>query len=132
MPSQFFNKIDNRILSLAYPIILANISIPLLSLTDTAVIGHLGDLDVLAGISMGAVLMSSLYWFFGFLRMGITGLVAQARGANEKVEISSILVRGLIIAGIGGIILIAAHSILFSSIFYFLDGAEGAEKNHEG
>ena len=91
MPSQFLTKIDKRVLSLAYPIILANISIPLLGLTDTAVIGHLGALDILAGISMGAVLMGSIYWFFGFLRMGVTGLVAQARGANKKVEISSIL-----------------------------------------
>ena len=80
MRSQFLTKIDKRVLSLAYPIILANISIPLLGLTDTAVIGHLGALDVLAGISIGAVLMGSIYWFFGFLRMGVTGLVAQARG----------------------------------------------------
>ncbi len=90
MSSQLLNKIDKKILRLAYPIILANISIPLLGLTDTAVIGHLGALDILAGISMGAVLMGSIYWFFGFLRMGVTGLVAQARGANEKVEISSL------------------------------------------
>ena len=128
MSSQLLNKIDKKILRLAYPIILANISIPLLGLTDTAVIGHLGALDILAGISMGAVLMGSIYWFFGFLRMGVTGLVAQARGANEKVEISSILFRGLFIAVIGGIALIVVHSFLFSSIFYFLAGDIGAEK----
>ena len=128
MSSQLLNKIDKKILRLAYPIILANISIPLLGLTDTAVIGHLGALDILAGISMGAVLMGSIYWFFGFLRMGVTGLVAQARGANEKVEISSILFRGLFIAIIGGIALIVVHSFLFSSIFYFLAGDIGAEK----
>ena len=57
MRSQFLTKIDKRVLSLAYPIILANISIPLLGLTDTAVIGHLAALDVLAGNSIGAVLM---------------------------------------------------------------------------
>ena len=128
MRSQFLTKIDKRVLSLAYPIILANISIPLLGLTDTAVIGHLGALDVLAGISIGAVLMGSIYWFFGFLRMGVTGLVAQARGANEYVEVASILVRGLVIAAVGGIILIAFHSFLFSAIFYFLVGAKDAEK----
>ena len=128
MPSQYLTKIDKRVLSLAYPIILANISIPLLGLTDTAVIGHLGALDVLAGISMGAVLMGSIYWFFGFLRMGVTGLVAQARGAKEDVEVSSILIRGLVIAAVGGIILIAGHSFFFSAIFYFLVGAKDAEK----
>ncbi|MDC3076468.1 MATE family efflux transporter [Paracoccaceae bacterium] len=128
MLSQIFTKTDKRVLKLAYPIILANVSIPLLGLTDTAVIGHLGNLNALAGISMGAVLMGSIYWFFGFLRMGVTGLVAQARGSKQNVEVSSILLRGLIIAGIGGIGLIAIHFWLFSTIFYFLGGDVGAEK----
>ena len=128
MSSQLLTKTDKRIFTLAYPIILANISIPVLSVTDTAVIGHLGALDVLAGISMGAVLIGSIYWFFGFLRMGVTGLVAQARAADQNVEVSSILIRGLIIGGAGGIILIAVHSFLFSSIFYFLEGDKNAEE----
>ena len=128
MSSQLLHKTDKRIFTLAYPIILANISIPVLSVTDTAVIGHLGALDVLAGISMGAVLIGSIYWFFGFLRMGVTGLVAQARAADQNVEVSSILIRGLIIGGAGGIILIAVHSFLFSSIFYFLEGDKDAEE----
>ena len=128
MSSQLLTKTDKRVVTLAYPIILANISIPVLSVTDTAVIGHLGALDVLAGISMGAVLIGSIYWFFGFLRMGVTGLVAQARAADQNVEVSSILIRGLIIGGAGGIILIAVHSFLFSSIFNFLEGDKDAEE----
>jgi len=128
MSSKLLPKTDKRIFTLAYPIILANISIPVLSVTDTAVIGHLGALDVLAGISMGAVLIGSIYWFFGFLRMGVTGLVAQARAADQNVEVSSILIRGLIIGGAGGIILVAVHSFLFSSIFYFLEGDKDAEE----
>ena len=128
MHEQLLTKIDKRIIALSYPIILANISIPLLGLTDTAVIGHLGNLDVLAGISMGTVLIGSIYWFFGFLRMGVTGLVAQARGANQKVELASILARGLIIAFIGGIALVACHSLLFPTIFYYLEGGTSAEK----
>ena len=128
MSSKLLPKTDKRIFTLAYPIILANISIPVLSVTDTAVIGHLGALDVLAGISMGAVLIGSIYWFFGFLRMGVTGLVAQARAADQNVEVSIILIRGLIIGGAGGIILIAVHSFLFSSIFYFLEGDKDAEE----
>ena len=93
MPSQLLNKIDKKILRLAYPIILANISIPLLGLTDTAVIGHLGALDVLAGISIGAVLMGSIYWFFGFLRMGTVGIVSQAHGRGDYREIVKTLLR---------------------------------------
>ena len=95
MPSHLLTEIDKRVLGLAYPIILANLSVPVLGLTDTAVIGHLGALDVLTGISIGAVFMSSIYWFFGFLRMGVTGLVAQARGANQKFEVSSIYIWNL-------------------------------------
>ena len=128
MLSQLLTKIDKRVLTISYPIILAHISVPLLGLTDTAVIGHLDNLDILAGISMGAVLMGSIYWFFGFLRMGVTGLVAQARGANQKIEVCSILVRGLVVAVIGGIVLITIHSFLFFSIFYFLSGDKNAEK----
>ena len=128
MPSHLLTEIDKRVLGLAYPIILANLSVPVLGLTDTAVIGHLGALDVLTGISIGAVFMSSIYWFFGFLRMGVTGLVAQARGANQKVEVSSILVRGLVIAIIGGMLLIAIHPLLFSFIFHFLVGEKNSEK----
>ena len=128
MLSQLLTKIDKRVLTISYPIILANISVPLLGLTDTAVIGHLGNLDILAGISMGAVLIGSIYWFFGFLRMGVTGLVAQARGANQKIEVCSILVRGLVVAVIGGIVLITIHSFLFFFIFYFLSGDKNAEK----
>ena len=77
---------------------------------------------------MGAVLIGSIYWFFGFLRMGVTGLVAQARAADQNVEVASILIRGLIIGGAGGIILLAVHSFLFSSIFYFLEGDKDAEE----
>ncbi len=128
MSSQIFNKVDKRVFTLAYPIVLANISIPILGVTDTAVIGHLGALEILAGISMGAVLIGSIYWFFGFLRMGVTGLVAQARASDQNVEVSSILIRGLVIGGAGGIILIVVHSFLFSSIFYFLEGDISAEK----
>ena len=128
MLSQLSTKMDKKVLTIAYPIILANISIPLLGLTDTAVIGHLGNLDILAGISMGAVLIGTIYWFFGFLRMGVTGLVAQARGANQKTEVCSILVRGLVVAVIGGIILITIHSLLFFSIFYFLSADKNAEE----
>ncbi len=66
-----------RIWTLAWPIILSNITVPLLGLVDTAVVGHLPDSRYLAGVTLGATLFSFLYWGFGFLRMGTTGLVAQ-------------------------------------------------------
>ena len=66
MSSQLLTKMDKRVLTLSYPIILANISIPVLGVTDTAVIGHLGALDVLAGISMGAVVSGRYTGSLGF------------------------------------------------------------------
>ncbi len=97
-------------------------------MTDTAVLGQLGDLDVLAGISLGAVIVGAIYWFFGFLRMGLTGLVSQARGEGNSYEINSLLIRGLGIAFVGGLVLILLQGILFSSIFFALP-AEKAPEN---
>ena len=72
-----------KILQIAWPIVLSNISVPLLGLVDTAVIGNLGDPALIGAIAVGAMIFSFLYWGFGFLRMGTTGLIAQASGAGE-------------------------------------------------
>ena len=63
-----------RILKIAFPIVLANITVPLLGLVDTGVIGQLGSAVPLGAVGIGAVILSSVYWVFGFLRMGTTGL----------------------------------------------------------
>ncbi|MFP3441480.1 MATE family efflux transporter, partial [Pantoea sp. SIMBA_133] len=65
-----------RIAGLAWPIILSNITVPLLGLVDTAVVGHLPDSRYLAGVTLGATRFGFLYWGFGFLRMGTTGLTS--------------------------------------------------------
>jgi len=121
------NDVDRRILTTSFPIIIANISIPLLGMTDTAVLGHLGDLDVLAGISLGAVIIGAIYWFFGFLRMGLTGLVSQARGQRDPYEVTSLLIRGLSIAFVGGLGLILLQGILFDTIFFALSAEKAPE-----
>ena len=122
------NDVDRKILNIAYPIILANITIPLLGITDTAVLGQLGDLNILAGISLGAVIIGSIYWFFGFLRMGITGLVSQARGGDDSQEVVSLLIRGLCIAFGGGVFLIFVQNLIFDATFYMLSAEEIPEK----
>ena len=122
------NDVDRKILNIAYPIILANITIPLLGITDTAVLGQLGDLNILAGISLGAVIIGAIYWFFGFLRMGMTGLVSQARGEGDFHEVVSLLIRGLCIAFGGGVLLIFVQSFLFDATFYILSAEERPEK----
>jgi MATE family multidrug resistance protein len=90
---------------LAGPIILANLSVPMLGAVDTAVMGHLPNPAYLGGVAVGAVVFQFIYWGFGFLRMGTTGLVAQADGAGDQAEVRAILLRSLLIAAGAGAVL---------------------------
>lgn len=116
-----------HVLLVAWPIILSNLSTPLLGLVDTAVIGNLGDPALLGAIAVGAMIFSFLYWGFGFLRMGTTGLIAQARGAGDDQEILASLYRALLLAvGIGTAIL-ALQGPLSAVAFSLIDGSPGVE-----
>ncbi|WP_168012635.1 MATE family efflux transporter [Halomonas salinarum] len=99
-----------RIWPLAWPIILSNITVPLLGLVDTAVVGHLPDSRYLAAVTLGATLFGFLYWGFGFLRMGTTGLTSQAVGRESDTDVRTLLGQSLVMAG-----LIGAGLILFST-----------------
>ena len=101
------NNINKDILKLAVPSILANITIPLVGIVDTAIVGHLSDAAAIGGIAIGTMLFDLLYWNFGFLRVGTSGLTAQAYGKGERLEVKGervppecrqILVRSLTIA----------------------------------
>ncbi len=83
---------------LAWPIMVSNLAVPLLGLSDTAVIGNVGTASSLAAIAIGSVLFSFLYTGFNFLRMGTTGLVSQAFGAGDRAELRAALARALLIA----------------------------------
>ncbi|MDQ7733518.1 MATE family efflux transporter [Halomonas sp. SpR1] len=115
-----------RIWALAWPIILSNITVPLLGLVDTAVVGHLPDSRYLAGVTLGATLFSFLYWGFGFLRMGTTGLVAQAMGRESGTDVRNLLGQSLIIALVIGSLLIVFASPLITLGLWLLDGSEVA------
>jgi len=117
----------SKIFQIAWPIILSNISIPLLGLVDTAVIGNLGDAALIGAIAIGAMIFSFLYWGFGFLRMGTTGLVAQASGARNAGEIKAIIYRAILIGLAIGLILIALQIPLEMAAFYMIDGSPGVE-----
>ncbi|MEW9797767.1 MATE family efflux transporter [Alteromonas sp. CYL-A6] len=78
-----------HMLALALPMILANITTPLLGLVDTAVLGHMDSSAMLAGASVGALILTQIYWVCGFLRMSATGLSAQARGAQSDAVTQS-------------------------------------------
>ena len=72
------------LISKAWPLVLANASVPLLGLVDTAVIGNTGTTIDLGAIAFGSLIFGFVYWTFGFLRMGTTGFIAQAYGANNQ------------------------------------------------
>lgn len=91
---------------LSWPIIVSNASVPLLGLVDTAVVGHLPDARYLAAVTLGATLFGFLFWGFGFLRMGTTGLTSQATGRGDAQRIRNLLGQSLLIAAALGALLI--------------------------
>lgn len=91
-------SLNREIVRLAVPSILANITIPLVGIVDTAIVGHLSDAAAIGGIAIGTMLFDLLYWNFGFLRIGTSGLAAQAYGAGRKDECRKILVQSLTLA----------------------------------
>lgn len=115
------------LLTKAWPIILANASVPLLGLVDTAVIGNVGSIEDLGAIAFGALIFSFVYWSFGFLRMGTTGFTAQASGAGDEQEIRAILGRALLIAISLGVFLILLQWPIGLAAFSLLDGSTQVE-----
>ena len=106
-----------RVLRIALPIVLSNATVPLLGAVDTAVVGQLGQAAPIGAVGIGAVVLSSIYWVFGFLRMGTTGLTAQAKGQGDAAEVAALLSRALLIGVGGGLLLILLQPFLFAGAF---------------
>lgn len=104
---------NKRVLRIAVPLILSNVTIPLLGVVDTGVVGQLGEAAPIAAVGVGAITLSSLYWAFGFLKMGTAGLAAQALGARDRAEVSALMTRVLMVAAIVGLAMIACQSGIF-------------------
>ncbi|MEO1948772.1 MATE family efflux transporter [Thioclava sp.] len=117
-----------RVLKIALPIVLSNATIPILGAVDTAVVGQIGLPAPIGAVGIGAVILSSLYWIFGFLRMGTTGLVSQAHGTGDTGEVSAGLMRALIIAGIAGLSLIVLQLPLFWAAFQLAPASDEVER----
>ena len=86
---------NRRILNIALPSIVSNISVPLLGLADTAIVGHLGATVYIGAIAVGTLLFNMTYWLFGFLRLGTGGLTSQSFGEGNTAESFRILLRSL-------------------------------------
>ena len=91
-----------RVLRVSVPIVLANVTVPLLGMVDTAVVGQLGEAAPIGAVGLGAIVLASVYWVFGFLRMGTSGLAAQARGADDAAEVTATLIRALLVGAAAG------------------------------
>lgn len=105
-------QIDRKILQLAIPSIISNITVPLLGLVDIAIVGHLGASYYIGAIAVGTTMFSLVYWIFGFLRMGTSGMTAQAYGKNDHKETALLFQRSLYVGLIIGLILIAGQYLL--------------------
>ncbi|MBD3648305.1 MAG: MATE family efflux transporter, partial [Pseudomonadales bacterium] len=116
-----------RVFYIAWPIILSNLSTPLLGLVDTAVIGNLGDPALIGAIAVGAMIFSFLYWGFGFLRMGTTGLVAQATGAGDTEEVKASFYRAFMVGALVGSLLLVLQVPIAGIAFGIIDGSADVE-----
>lgn len=105
--------LNRQILALALPAIISNITVPLLGLCDTAVAGHLPEVAAIGAISVGSMMINVFCWLFGFLRMGTTGLVAQAYGARNRGRCLGILRKSLVAACVVGVLVLVAQGALW-------------------
>jgi MATE family multidrug resistance protein len=89
---------DRQILQIALPSIVSNITMPLLGMIDVAIVGHMGSAVYIGAVAVGSMIFNLVYWLFGFLRMGSSGLTAQALGQRNLTEVMRLLVRSMAVA----------------------------------
>lgn len=117
-----------RLIALALPVTLANLSTPLLGLVNAIVIGRLGDAAQLGAVALGAVIFDVVFWAFGFLRMGAAGLTAQAFGAGDEAELRNGFWRALLLALAIGLVLLLLRGALGDLTLAFMNPAPDVER----
>jgi len=123
--------LQKEILRLAVPNIISNLSVPLLSSVDAVLMGHLTEPYYLGAVAVGGIIFNFIYWSFGFLRMGTTGLIAQAYGKKDHKEILLILYRALLSALIIGLVIIVIQSLISRIAFSLIHASGNVEKYAE-
>lgn len=119
---------NKEIFRLAIPNILSNLSIPLLGLVDAALMGHLDDAEkFLSAVAIAIGIFNVLYWSFGFLRMGTTGMTAQAFGADKQQESLMVLFRGLTVAVLAGLVLVILQEPIAWAGLELMEGSDQAK-----
>lgn len=115
------SNIRRDIAAIAIPAIISNITTPLLAMIDVAIVGHIGSAVYIGAVALGASMFNMLYWLFGFLRMGSSGLTAQAYGAGDKSRTDTLFFRALTVGVIIGVVLILLSVPVSSLILKFMD-----------
>lgn len=116
-----------QVIAEAAPVMAASVSAPLVGLVDIAVIGNTGSAADLAAVALGTLLFNSIYFLFGFLRMGATALTAQADGAGDESELRAVLFRGVVVGGLIGTAVLAAGPLLKAGGFALISGTADVE-----
>ncbi|MGN8225686.1 MATE family efflux transporter [Gracilimonas sp. BCB1] len=119
---------NRKILRLAIPNIISNLSVPLLGAIDTAVVGRLEHVYYLGAIAVGSIIFDFIFWGFGFLRMGTTGMVAQAYGAQEERKTRIILFRVLLVAAASSLLILLIQYPLIEASLYLVNASPEVEE----
>ncbi len=118
---------NRKILNLAIPNIISNLTIPLLGMVDLAIVGHLNSNKYIGTIALGTTIFNIVYWAFAFLRMGSSGITAQAYGARNFNDVMSTLLRGLMVAIGSSLLILILQKPVISLALYFIDGSPEVE-----
>ena len=116
--------LNREILRLAVPSILANITIPLVGMVDTAIAGHIADASAIGGIAVGSVLFDLLYWNFGFLRVGTAGMTAQAYGRHDSEACNRLLTQSLTIALAAALLIYLLQWVFVTCVLWLMPCSE--------
>ncbi|MCG9598633.1 MATE family efflux transporter DinF [Vibrio sp. Isolate25] len=109
--------LHKQVLLLAIPMVLSNITVPLLGLVDAAVIGHLDHAWYLGGVALGSTMISVTFWVLGFLRMSTTGLAAQSYGAKDDKQLGLVFAQGVVMALGFALVFLIFHKLIADMVF---------------
>ncbi len=116
-----------RVWSLSWPVMAANVTVPMVGLVDTAVMGRMPDAAFVGAVAVGAAIFNAIYWIFGFLRMGTTGLASQALGARDPAELTAVAIRSTVVAVVIGGLTVALQGPLMALLFRLFHASSEVE-----
>jgi MATE family multidrug resistance protein len=128
MSIDFTKPLTHRtVLTVAVPIMLANVSEPLIGVVNTAVIGRLNDPAMIGGVAIGGVIFAFLFWGFGFLRLSTSGLAAQATGAGDHPELAAVFWRSLMLAAVIGLAILLLSPLIGPLAVSLMGGSDAVQ-----